>query len=152
LVLLVGSGLLLKSFLRLADVQPGFNAENVLVARLALPKTLYKGNEEVFHFYRELAQRAANLPGVRSVAVANVVPTDGFLATVEFSIIGRGWTTAQFPSAQYRMVTPDYFRTLEIPLMAGREFTERDNTQGAAVAIITQAFAKQYWPGENPVG
>jgi putative ABC transport system permease protein len=152
LVLLVGSGLLLKSFLRLGEVRPGFNPENVLVVRLALPKTQYKGNEEVFHFYQQLLGRVESLPGVQSVAVANVVPTDGFLATVEFSIVGRGWTSVQFPEAHYRMVTPAYFRTMQIPLLAGREFSERDNAQGAPVAIISQAFAKQYWPGESPLG
>ena len=152
LVLLVGSGLLLRSFLRLSEVQPGFSPSNVLVARLALPATQYKGNEEVFHFYRELARRAEALPGVRSVAVANVVPTDGFLASVEFSIVGRGWTPADFPSAHYRMVSSGYFRTLQIPLLAGREFLDTDNVQGAPVVIITQACARRFWPAANPLG
>ena len=152
LVLLVGSGLLLRSFLRLSAVNPGFNPDGVLVTRLSLPATQYKGNEDVYHFYQELARRAENLPGVRSAAAANVVPTDGFLATVEFSIIGRNWTSADFPTAHYRMVSPNYFRTLQIPLVAGREFFDTDNAQGAAVAIITQAFARQFWPGGDPLG
>ena len=152
LVLLVASGLLLESFLRLGRVHPGFNAANVLVMRLALPKTQYRGNGEVFRFYRALADRVERLPGVRRVAVANVVPTDGFLAAVEFSIVGRGDPPANLPSAHYRMVTPEYFRTLEIPLAEGREFEERDNAEGAGVVIINQTFARKYWPGASPLG
>jgi len=84
--------------------------------------------------------------------LANVVPTDGFLAAVEFSIVGRGDPPANLPSAHYRMVTPEYFRTLEIPLAEGREFEERDNAEGAGVVIINQTFARKYWPGASPLG
>jgi putative ABC transport system permease protein len=152
LILLVGSGLLLKSFVRLEAVDPGFNAKNLLVVRLALPKTHYKGRESVIVFYRALSPRIENLPGVKSVAVANVVPTDGFLATVDFNLVGRGWMADQFPEAHYRMTTPGYFHTLAIPLLAGREFTESDTEQSARVAIINQTFAKRYWPSGNPIG
>lgn len=152
LLLLVGGGLLLKSFVRLESVQSGFNPKNLLVVRLALPKTHYKGRDSVVNFYRALSPSIENLPGVKSVAVANVVPTDGFLATVDFNIVGRGWTANQFPEAHYRMINTGYFRTLGIPLLAGREFAESDTGQGAPVAIINQTFAKRYWPDGNPAG
>jgi putative ABC transport system permease protein len=152
LVLLVGTGLLLKSFARLGEVQPGFNAKNLLVARLALPRTHYQGREEVLSFCRALEPRVAGLAGVKSVAVANVVPMDGFLASVDFSIVGRGWNAKQFPEAHYRMVTPRYFHTMEIPLLAGREFADSDTSDGAPVVIINQWFRKRYWPESNPVG
>jgi putative ABC transport system permease protein len=152
LILLAGSGLLLKSFVRLEAVDPGFNPKNLLVVRLALPKTHYKGREGILNFYRALSPRIENLPGVKSVAVANVIPTDGFLATVDFSLVGRGWTADQLPEAHYRMTTPAYFHTLGIPLLAGREFAESDTEQDAPVAIINQTFAKRYWPGGNPLG
>src|SRR5262249_32623370 len=96
--------------------------------------------------------RISSLPGVKSVAVANVVPTDGFLATVDFSIVGRGWNSNQFPEAHYRMLAPRYFRTMEIPLIAGREFSESDTSETAPVAIINQAFAKRFWPDGSPLG
>ncbi len=152
LLLLVGGGLLLKSFVRLEAVQPGFNPKNLLVVRLALPKTHYKGRDSVIQFYRALSPNIESLPGVKSVAVANVVPTDGFLATVDFDIVGRGWAANQFPEAHYRMTTTGYFRTLGIPLVSGREFGESDTEQGAPVAIINQTFAKRYWPNANPLG
>jgi len=152
LLLLVGGGLLLKSFMRLEAVQPGFNPKNLLVVRLALPKTHYKGRDSVIQFYRALSPNIESLPGVKSVAVANVVPTDGFLATVDFNIVGRGWAANQFPEAHYRMTTTGYFRTLGIPLVSGREFAESDTELGAPVAIINQTFAKQYWPDANPLG
>jgi len=152
LLLLVGGGLLLKSFVRLEAVQPGFNPKNLLVVRLALPKTHYKGHDSVIQFYRALSPNIESLPGVKSVAVANVVPTDGFLATVDFDIVGRGWAANQFPEAHYRMTTTGYFRTLGIPLVSGREFGESDTEQGAPVAIINQTFAKRFWPDTNPLG
>jgi putative ABC transport system permease protein len=152
LMLLVGGGLLLKSFVRLEAVQPGFNPKNLLAVRLALPKTHYRGRDSVIHFYRALSPNIERLPGVKSVAVANVVPTDGFLATVDFNIVGRGWAANQFPEAHYRMTTTGYFRTLGIPVVSGREFAESDTEQGAPVAIVNQTFAKHYWPDANPLG
>jgi putative ABC transport system permease protein len=152
LVLLIGTGLLLKSFSRVEEVQPGFNAKNLLVVRLALPRTHYKGKEEVVNFYRTLQPRVASLAGVKSVAVANVVPTDNFLATVDFSIVGRGWSANQLPEAHYRMVTAQYFRTMEIPVIAGRAFEESDTNESAPVVLINQSLAKRYWPTGSPVG
>jgi len=152
LVLLVGSGLLLKSFVRLEQVSPGFEAKNLLVVRLALPKFRYAGSTEVMNFYRALSGQVENLPGVQSVAVANVIPTDGFLATVNFSIVGRGWPADQFPEAHYRMTTPRYFKTLKIPLINGREFEVSDEANRAPVAIISQTFARKYWADGNAVG
>jgi len=152
LVLLIGTGLLLKSFSRVEEVQPGFNAKNLLVVRLALPRTHYKGKEEVVNFYRALEPRVASLAGVKSVAVANVVPTDNFLATVDFSIVGRGWSANQLPEAHYRMVTAQYFRTMEIPVIAGRAFEESDTNESAPVVLINQSLARRYWPTGSPVG
>ncbi len=152
LVLLVGSGLLLKSFVRLEQVSPGFEAKNLLVVRLALPKFRYASGAEVMNFYRALSGQVETLPGVQSVAVANVIPTDGFLATVNFSIVGRGWPADQFPEAHYRMTTPRYFRTLKIPLISGREFEGSHEANRAPVAIISQTFARKYWADGNAVG
>ena len=152
LTLLLGTLLLLKSFVYLAHVNPGFNPSNVLVVRLALPKYSYSDGDRILHFYEHLAEKAEALPGVKSVAVANVVPTDGFLASVNFNIVGRSWAPDQYPEAHYRMVTPKYFRTMEIPIRSGRDFSVSDRAEGAPVAIINQAFAHKYWPENNPVG
>jgi predicted permease len=152
LTLLLGTALLLRSFIRLQAVEPGFNVKNVLVVRLALPRYSYTGRDQIVHFYDNLAAKAEVLPGVRSVAVANVVPTDGFLASTGFNIAGRGWRADQYPEAQYRMITPMYFQTMGIPLLAGRDFVKSDRADGAPVAVINEAFARKYWPAGTPIG
>jgi len=117
-----------------------------------LPRFHYPSGAEVMNFYQQLSAAVQSLPAVRSVAVANVIPTDGFLASVNFAIVGRGWNAKEFPEAHYRMVTPAYFRTLGIPLRSGREFSDSDRPDSAPVAIISNTFAGKYWPYGNAVG
>jgi hypothetical protein len=102
--------------------------------------------------YRQLSEKVQSLPGARSVAVANVIPTDGFLASVDFSIVGRGWSRHELPEVHYRMTTPAYFRTLGIPLLSGREFADSDGSHTAPVAIISNTFARKYWPDGSVLG
>lgn len=151
-VLLAGAGLLWKSFREVMRVNAGFDS-NILTVRLSLPRKDYGELERVSQFYRQLESRVAALPGVQSVAAANHVPLNGALASADFKVDGRPPVAEdQLPTAQYRMVTPSYFRTMGIPLLAGREFTEDDAAGSAPVGIISQTLARQNFPNESPVG
>jgi predicted permease len=152
LVLLIGAGLLLKSFARMEAVRPGFDPSNVLTMRLSLPKTRYPSRESIVNFYRDLAPRIAALPGVRAATATNALPLTQGLASVEMSIMGRSWNREQLPEILYRMASPSYFRTLGVPLLTGRDFTEFDTATSSPVAIINETLARRYWTSENPVG
>jgi putative ABC transport system permease protein len=151
-VLLTGAGLLLRSFRELMRVDPGFD-QGVLTVRLSLPRASYGELGNVSRFYRELESRVAGLPGVVSVAAVNHVPLNGALASADYKVAGRPPVADdRLPTAQYRMVTPSYFRTMSIPVIAGRVFDEDDREGGARVAIVSQALARQSFPDRDPVG
>jgi len=151
-VLLTGAGLLLKSFEAVMRVTPGFDA-GVLTARLSLPRMDYGELGKVSRFYREIEARVASLPGVVSVAAVNHVPLNGALASADYKVADRPPARDdQLPTAQYRMVTPAYFRTMGIPLVAGRAFGDEDREGGARVAMVSEALARQSFPDRSPVG
>ena len=153
LVLLITAGLLVKSFLRLQEVSPGFNGENLLLVRLSLPPSRYSKREAVALFFDRVLPRIAALPGVSSVGASNVLPVSGMNVRSDFTIAGRPpLTPTDKPAAQSRLVSPDYFEALGIPILSGRDFAEQDNAQAAGVVIIDSALAKRYWPDENPLG
>ncbi len=152
MVLLTGAGLLLKSFREVMRVEPGFDP-GVLTVRLSLPRGSYGELEKVSRFYRDLEARVAGLPGVESVAAVSQVPLNGALASADYKVADRAPASEdQLPTAQYRMVTPAYFRTMSIPVVAGRAFGDDDREGGARVAIISQSLARQSFPDRNPVG
>ncbi|MGH9702571.1 MAG: ABC transporter permease, partial [Candidatus Acidiferrales bacterium] len=153
LVLLISAGLLLRSLMRLESIRPGFDPENVLTARLSLPKTRYTTQEDLAAFYRELHSRFQNLPGVESVGAINALPMGGMLATVDFLIVGRPPVAKRDePVANIRMASTGYFRTMRIPLLAGRSFTEAEDSHAPVVALINETIARHYWPNGNPIG
>jgi predicted permease len=153
LVLLISAGLFVKSFIRIQAVNPGFDTEHLLVVRLALPKYKYSKREAVNNFFESVEPRVKNLPGVQSVSAISILPLSGLVASIDFTIVGRPpVTTAETPVAQYRMIAPDYFRTMNIPILSGREFTGLDRPQTLPVAIINQTLARRYWPDSDPVG
>jgi predicted permease len=152
LVLLIGAGLLVKSFLRLQAVSPGFEAENALAVRLSLPKAHYSNRAALTAFYEKLRPRLESLPGVETVGVVSVLPLSGTPHSIPFTIEGRAATPDEVERADYRVVNSGYFRALKIPLIAGREFNERDMAQTAPVAIISQSLAHRYWPDRSPLG
>ena len=152
LVLLVGAGLLVKSFLRLQAINPGFEAENVLVIRLSLPKAQYPDRAAATAFYDKLRPRLENLPGVESVGVVSALPLSGVMASIPFTIEGRASAPDEALRADYRLVSAGYFRVLKIPLLAGREFNERDTAQTTSVALVSQSLARRYWPNASPLG
>lgn len=153
LVLLISAGLLMKSFVRLQNVDPGFNPKNVLTVELALPQLKYPRGKPVIDFYAEVERRVARIPGVQHVSLTSILPLSGSNSDSSFHIEGRPEAqTKVFPDEEIRVVTPDYFRVLETPLIKGRFFTEADNADAPGVIIINQAMAKKYWPGEDVIG
>ncbi len=152
LVLLITAGLLIKSFLRLQEVSPGFNGDHLLLTRLSLPPSRYSKREAINVFFDKVLPKIAALPGAGSVGVANVLPISGMNVRNDFMIMGRPLLSpTDKPAAQSRLVSPDYFQALGIPILNGRAFTEFDNAQATGVVIIDAALAQRYWPNENPV-
>ena len=149
-VLLMMAALLARSFQQVLAVDPGFRPAQVLTVRLSLPRARYSNRAAIEQFYNQVAPRIASVPGVHAVAAANVVPMNGYLATTGFfmdGVIGK-----DAPQAHYRMISPDYFRTLGIALRSGRAFAASDRSDSAPVAIVNETFVRQFFRGRTPVG
>ncbi|HLJ89356.1 MAG TPA: ABC transporter permease [Candidatus Angelobacter sp.] len=153
LVLLISAGLLIRSFMLLQQTKLGFNAENLLTMRFALPEYKYGKPEQQAAFVRQLVPQVATAPGVESAAVAINLPLSGTGTGVTFEVVGRPARSPQDrPMADFAIATPGYFKTMEIPLLQGRFFTDRDIAGSHPVIIINQAMARAYFPNENPIG
>ncbi|HEU5131542.1 MAG TPA: ABC transporter permease, partial [Pyrinomonadaceae bacterium] len=153
LVVLVGAGLMIQSFLRLKRVNIGLNAQNVLTANVSLPRAKYKEGDQRVGFYKQLLERMRNLPGVEAASATATLPLGGSgwgrSLTVEgFPVLSVG----QAPSIQHTVVTPDYFRTMGIPLLSGRDFNDADAKDSPNVTIIDERLAREYWPNDSPIG
>jgi putative ABC transport system permease protein len=150
IVLLVGATLLLRSFVQLTRVDPGFRPEQVLSFSVGLPQTKYPQDAHRIAFFDRLDERLHSIPGVRAVGMVQTIPIrDDYL--LSFSIQGRPSEPGKEPSANYRAINPGYFEALTIPLLRGRLFTNAD-VPPRLVAVIDEAFAKQYFAGEDPIG
>jgi putative ABC transport system permease protein len=153
LVLLIGAGLLIKSYWLLHQVKLGFNPENVLTMQMALPDYKYPTDAQRADFFNRLLQRVATLPGVQAAAVSASLPLTGTDTSSTFEIVGRPPASAENkPLIALSISTPDYFKVLETPLVRGRFFSDRDATNAPPVALINEALAQSYFPGEDPVG
>jgi putative ABC transport system permease protein len=156
IILLAGAGLLIRSFVNLMSVNPGFRAENVMTARLSLPHPRYEKKEDRLRFMRELLPRMAALPGVESVGAINHPPLTKFAFLGWLEVEGRARASDNNePGTPMGLVTPDYFRAMGIPLQAGRYFNEGDNLDGPSVLLLSEALARKLFPGEpseNAVG
>jgi putative ABC transport system permease protein len=153
LVLLIGAGLMLRSFDRVLHVEPGFEPERVLTLATDLPAARYAQPEQRIGFYRDVVERLRAIPGVDAAAAVTYVPLSGGDLLYSFRIEGRPPAPDGIdPSANYAAVTSDYFRAIGIPLLRGRLFSEHDGASGAAVAIIDETFAHRFFPGEDPIG
>ena len=151
-VLLVGAGLLFRSFLRLQSVNTGFVAEHVWTARLTPSGTSYANQADYDRFYNQVLEKVSAVPGVQDAGVINTLPLDKG-PTAGFRVDGRPVTTPdKWPSANYRAVSPNYFRAMGIPVLQGRAYTERDNTNSPLVMIVNQKLADEEFSGENPIG
>jgi len=152
LMLLIGAGLLIKSFNRVLSVNMGFNPQNVLTAEIFLPRDKYPKPAQFVDFNRSLFEKLRNEPGVESVAAVNVLPLKGS-RSVDINVQGRpAPPPGQEIIVSQRVVTSDYFKTMEIPLRQGRVFTEYDTSQSPRVALVSEALAHKLWADQNPVG
>jgi putative ABC transport system permease protein len=153
LVLLIGAGLMLRSFARLVNVSPGFNPDNLLSMNLALSGSRYGGAEQVTSFYQRALERLSSLPGVQSAAATSGLPMTGAFGSRYFGIEGRPPQPAgQGFNANVNLTTPGYFQTMNIPLIQGRDFDQRDVMKAPEVVIINQDMVRRYWPDEDPIG
>ncbi len=153
LVLLVSAGLLLKSFYKLMQVNPGFRAENVVSANVSLPRAKYADEWQQAEFFRRALEAVRALPGVETAAAVTSLPFNNSRSATSFGIDGRPTPpNADGPVADNHEVSPEYFKAMGIAMKAGRDFTEADDRTRPGVVIINEKLAQLYWPGENPIG
>jgi putative ABC transport system permease protein len=154
LVLLVGAGLLIRSFDHLMNVDPGFDSHNLLTAGIRLPGLRYPNDAEIAAFNQQLVQRVERLPGVVSVGTVNSLPITGFQAKTGIFIEGRPAATsiAELPMVNQRVVSPGYFKTMGIRIVKGRAFSDEDRRDTLRVALINEALAQRYFADEDPIG
>jgi predicted permease len=160
LILLVGAGLLLRSFWQLLEVRPGFEPHQLMTARMWLSfpndpaKDQYRENEKRAAFQQEVLRRVSRLPGVQEAAVGgmNSLPMSSARNQVSFVIEGRATESERAPVAEGSGVSPEYFHVLRTPLVRGRVFTDADDSKGQLVALVDETLARRYWPGEDPIG
>ncbi len=152
LMLLVGSGLLIRSFSRLIDVDPGFRAGDLASFRIALPSSDYSESERVVAFYRELLSRVETMPGVESAGAAMTQPFDGIGIGTSFFVDGPDPGMGKRPVADIRPVTPGYFKALGISLLQGRDFAAEDGAEVSRKAIVSEALVREFWPDGKALG
>jgi putative ABC transport system permease protein len=151
-VLLLAAGLLVRSFNNLLKIDLGFNRDNVLTARLALPRSAYKEPGQTQAFYDDLLQRLKSLPGVESAGMINHTPLSGFGIIAFTEIEGHPLDREKDPPIGVGSISSDYFQTMKIPLLSGRTYDTRDGVDGQKVAIVNQAFAKHFFANADPLG
>ncbi|MET0626077.1 MAG: ABC transporter permease [Pyrinomonadaceae bacterium] len=153
LILLVGAGLMIRSFWKLQDVNPGFDVSNSLSMSVLLPATRYSEPQQMLAFHDRVLEQLGALPGVVSVGSTTTLPLTGGGSRQPFTIEGRpAPPVSEQPLAQTRYVSPDYFRAIGIPLRQGRPFDDRDREGAPQVVVISEAMARRFFPGQNPVG
>jgi predicted permease len=152
LMLLIGAGLLIRSFVRLQSVPPGFSTDHVLTMEVAASGPKYRQDTPVINFYREIESRIAHLPGVLAEGLVSGLPLTGSVGWGGISVEGYTPPPGQELQADIRIASSDYFRTMEIPLRTGRFFNEDDTTEKQRVAIIDEKFAQRFWPNGGAIG
>jgi putative ABC transport system permease protein len=152
-MLLVGAGLLMRSFVRLQAVDPGFRPDQTLSFELTLPESRYKEDTKIIAFFDQLMPRLRALPGVRDAAAVMGLPLSGMQFNISFEVAGRPPVPpSQQPAMEVRVATPDYFSTIGIPLVRGRFFSDEDRMNTPQVVLLTESAARQYFPAEDPLG
>ena len=153
LVLLVGSGLLVKSLGRLQSVDPGFASDRLLTAKVKLPAAVYEDEAKSLPFFRDALERVRAIPGVRSASAINFLPFDGPGSATSLTIEGAPPTApGEKLTTEVRVVDPAYFATMGVPLLSGRTFTEQETRESSGVVVVSREFANRYFPGEDPIG
>ncbi|HET8887415.1 MAG TPA: ABC transporter permease [Candidatus Angelobacter sp.] len=152
LVLLIGAGLLVRSFSRLLRVDPGFDPQSVLTMNVSLPTVKYSGAQKQVAFFDELTRRVSALPGVRTSAISAALPLVPKRITPVLPEGQPEVPLAERPFIIIEAISPAWFKTMRVPLQAGREFTDADKAGSPNVVIVNEALARRYWPGQNPIG
>lgn len=153
LVMLIAAGLLIKSFVRLQQVNPGFRAENLLTMEIALPPSKYVEPHQQASFFQQLLQRVATLPGTRSAGLITILPMSGARFDGPVSVEGRPLDFTRGPEvANYRIISSGYFQAMGIPHLQGRQPTEQDAAGKTPVVVVNQTLARHFFPNENPIG
>ena len=151
LLLSIGAGLLVRSLLELERVDPGFDPNGVLTARVSLPNARYDTDEKVAIFFAQLEDRLRGIPGVTSAAGVSDLPLEGSGYTSDFTV--EGWPAGTYGTeVTHTRITPDYFKAMRTPVVSGRAFTAADRARSPSVVIINEAFAKKHFKGQDPVG
>ena len=151
--LLAGAGLLVRSFTKLTAVDPGFRVQQALTFELSLPLARYDDQDRQIAFFDRLLPRLRALPGVQSAGAVMLLPLDGGAFVISFTVAGRPPVPpAEQPAMQARVASPEYFRTVGIPLKRGRLFTDADRAGTTPVVILTESAVRQFFPGEDPIG
>jgi putative ABC transport system permease protein len=150
LILLVGTGLLGRSLLAMLSVDRGFRTENLMTMEVSLPQYKYRQASQQSAFFLQLLERAETLPGVRSAGLTSLLPLSSNESRNAFTVEGRESTANEW--ANLRVISPDYFSAMAIPLLSGRPFTTGDASGTPDVVIINELMATRFWPGQNPIG
>jgi putative ABC transport system permease protein len=151
-VLVAAAGLLIQSFARLQGVQPGFRTDQALSFFVSLPRPKYPDPQKQAAFFQQTLDRMKALPGVEAAALVSSLPLSGDDELYSLNVEGRATSDGDLPSPLYYLISPDYFRVMSIPLLAGRDFTEQDADGAPRVVLINRVFAERIFPGENPIG
>jgi len=153
LLLLAGAGLLIRSFLNLQSVNPGYNPSGVLTAAITLPESKYGPRPRKVVFWEQLLDQVSSLPGVEAAGITSNLPASGSNSGMLFFVEGKPFVPpSEAPIAWFRQVSTGYFRAMQIPLVGGRLFGPQDNIESPAVAIVNQTLARRSWPNQDAVG
>ncbi len=153
LLLLAGAGLLVKSFERLQAVDPGFDPSNLLTMRLLLPQSKYTEDARKVEFFRRVTERMRALPGVRAASAVSALPFADIGSATSFTVVGRpALPPGERQGTDVRVADEHYFRTMNIPVVSGRTFTEQEAVENRKVAVVNEAMVRKYFPGEDPLG
>jgi putative ABC transport system permease protein len=152
LMLLIGAGLLIRSFVRLQGVPPGFSTDHILSMQVAAEDVKYLDAKAHARFYQEIEDRISHLPGVKTEGLVSALPLTGSVGWGQIHVEGYAPPPGQELQVDIRVASTDYFQTMEIPLLKGRFFSEHDNSDRQHVAIIDAKFAQRFWPQDNPIG
>ena len=152
LVLLIGAGLMIKSFMRLREVDPGFNAKNVLTTGISPSRVKYPAVEQQRNFLSAVLQRLESLPGVEAAGLVSPLPMSGNASSKTFTLEGQPLAPGNLSASNFRLISPNYFRAMGIPLQRGRAFNERDTKDAPLAVIVNETFVRRFLPGTDPIG
>jgi putative ABC transport system permease protein len=152
IVLLIGAGLMVRTIMRIREVEPGLQPQHLLTAKLTLPREKYIDAESAIHFYEQVLQRVKHLPGVESAGLISHLPIEERGYNGNISVEGKTYPPNESPVVEYRVISEDYFQAANIPLLRGRLFSKEQGDDKQPVVVINDAMARQIWPGEDPIG